>query len=116
MKNIFNKKRTKIYCLICSLFLSLMIASGQVVAQTDEVSVLKQQMKELQAQLKSMQQQLEAIDQDVEENKQAVEVTAEAVESYGSGSSFWDKTSMGGYGELHYNNLSAEIQTTIQNR
>ena len=108
MKKMFNKKRTKIYCLMSSLFLSLMIASGQVAAQADEVSVLKQQMRELQAQLKSMQEKLEAIDQDVEENKQAVEVTAEAVESYGSGSSFWDKTSMGGYGELHYNNLSAE--------
>ena len=108
MKNTFNKKRTKIYCLMSSLFLSLIIASGQVAAQTNEVSVLKQQMRELQAQLKSMQEKLEAIDQDIEENKQAVEVTAEAVESYGSGSSFWDKTSMGGYGELHYNNLSAD--------
>ena len=108
MKNTFNKKRTKIYCLMSSLFLSLMIASSQVAAQTDEVNMLKQQMRELQEQLKSMQQKLEAIDQDVEENKQAVEVTAEAVESYGSGSSFWDKTSLGGYGELHYNNLSAD--------
>ena len=108
MKNMFNKKRTKIYCLMSSLLLSLTIASGPVAAQTDEVNILKQQMRELQAQLKSMQEKLEAIDQDVEENKQAVEVTAEAVESYGSGSSFWDKTSMGGYGELHYNNLSAD--------
>ena len=95
-----------------SLFLLLMIAPCQAVAQTDEISVLKQQMKALQAQLESMQQKLEAIDQDVEENKQAVEVTAEAVESYsGAQSSFWDKTSMGGYGELHYNNLSAEDET-----
>ena len=89
MKNTFNKKRTKIYCVMSSLFLSLMIASGQVVAQTNEISVLKQQMRELQAQLKSMQEKLEAIDQDVEQNKQAVEVTAEAVEAQGSGSSFW---------------------------
>ena len=108
MKNILKNAQTKIYCLMSSLFLSLMIASGQVAAQTNEVSVLKQQMRELQAQLKSMQEKLEAIDQDVEQNKQAVEVTAEAVEAQGSGSSFWDKTSMGGYGELHYNNLSAE--------
>ena len=111
MKNTFNrssKKRTRIYCLMSSLFLSLMIASGQAVSQTDEVNMLKQQMEELQEQLKSMQQRLETIDQDVEGNKQAVEATAEAMESYGSGSSFWDNTSMGGYGELHYNNLSAE--------
>ena len=109
MKNTFNrssKKRTRIYCLISSLFLSLMIASGQAVSQTDEVNMLKQQMEELQEQLRSMQQRLETIDQDVEGNKQAVEATAEAMESYGSGSSFWDKTSMGGYGELHYNNWS----------
>ncbi len=92
-----------------SLFLLLMIAPCQVTAQTDELSILKQQMEALQAQLESMQQKLEAIDQDVEENKQAVEVTAEAVESYsGAQSSFWDRTSLGGYGELHYNNWSRD--------
>ncbi len=109
MKHLFNKKRTKIYCFMTGLFLSLMIAPCQAVAQADEIDVLKQQMRALQAQLESMQQKLEAIDQDVEENKQAVEVTAEAVESYSGGqSSFWDKTSMGGYGELHYNNWSRD--------
>ena len=112
MKHLFNKKRTKIYCFMTGLFLSLMIAPCQAVAQADEIGVLKQQMRALQAQLKAMQQKLESIDQDVEENKQAVEVTAEAVESYSGGqSSFWDKTSMGGYGELHYNNLSAEDES-----
>ncbi|MXX98495.1 MAG: porin, partial [Gammaproteobacteria bacterium] len=79
-----------------------------VIAQTNEVATLKQQVKELQAQLKSMQQKLDSIDENVSQNAQAVEATAEAVESYSSVPSFWEKTSMGGYGELHYNNLSAE--------
>jgi len=82
----------------------LMMPHTAVLAQTNEIEMLKQQMKALQAQLEAMQERLEAVDESVAQNAQAVEATAEAVESQGSRSSFWDNTSMGGYGELHYNN------------
>ena len=107
MRNLFNKKRAKFIVAVSCLLLFL-ITPHTVIAQTSEVATLKQQMKELQAQLKSMQQKLDSIDENVSQNAQAVEATAEAVESYSSVPSFWEKTSMGGYGELHYNNLSAE--------
>jgi len=110
MKNTSNKKRLGSLIKSCfwgCLFV-LLIVPHTAMAQTSEVEMLKQQMRALQAQLEAMQERLEAVDETVAQNTQAVEATAEAVESYDATPSFWDKTSMGGYGELHYNNLSAE--------
>ena len=108
MEKLDKRKQSRliIYC----AYLVILVAMFPCVmtAQANEVDALKQSMKELQAQLKVLEQKLEAIDQNVTQNAQAVEATAEAVESRSGKSSFWDKTSMGGYGELHYNNLSAD--------
>ncbi|MBC6414307.1 MAG: porin [Chromatiales bacterium] len=107
MNNLFNKTRAGLMATISFLFFTVIVPQA-VFAQTDEITILKQQMRELQERLNAMQEKLESVDENVTQNAQAVEATAEAVESYGSTSSFWDKTSMGGYGELHYNNLSVE--------
>lgn len=108
MKNLVKRKSLKLITYLGCLLMILVVLPHTAVAQTNEVNALKRSMAELQAQLEAMQQKLDEIDENVSQNTQAVEVTAEAVESYGGQSSFWDKTTMGGYGELHYNSLSAE--------
>ena len=100
MNNLFNKTRAGFITIMSCLLLTV-ITPHSVIAQTDEITVLKRQMRKLQARLNAMQEKLESVDENVTQNAQVAEATAEAVESYGSTSSFWDKTSMGGYGELH---------------
>ena len=108
MKNFMTRKRAKWIALMVGLLFMLITPHTAVVAQTSEITILKQQVRELQAQLEAVQKKLEAVDESVAQNAQAVAAAAEAVEEQGSESSFWDKTSLGGFGELHYNNWSAE--------
>jgi len=67
--------------------------------------VIQKQQKEI----GTLTQQLKSADAKVDATAVAIEATAEAVEnvamSRGSGQSagWWDRTSLGGYGEMHYN-------------
>ncbi len=80
-----------------------------------EVETLKQTVDQLKQELKAMKQKLEAISKSVDQNTQAVEVTAETVESYSSTPSVFDRMSIGGYGELHYNSLDAKDSANDKN-
>ncbi len=91
-----------------SLAMLMTFVQPVVAANHNEVLALKQSVEQLKQQLEMMQRRLEEISADVDQNAQAVEVTAEAVESYESKPSVFDRMSIGGYGELHYNNLDAE--------
>jgi Phosphate-selective porin O and P len=79
--------------------------------------IIQQQQKliqQLQEKLENTEQKVEVAEQKVEETAQEVEAAAEAIEtaqSSSSGSSWADRTSIGGYGELHYNNLSDNNDT-----
>lgn len=64
-------------------------------------------VKRMQRQLEDLQRRLEELDAEVNANTQAVEATAQELES-GSRGSVFDRMSIGGYGELHYNNLDAD--------
>lgn len=71
--------------------------------------IIQQQQKvieQLQQKLEQTEQKVEVAEQKVEETAQEVEAAAEAIETVqvsSTGSSWFDKTSVGGYGELHYN-------------
>lgn len=78
--------------------------------------IIQQQQKliqQLQQKLEQTDQKVEVTEQKVEETAQEVEAAAEAFEtvSTSSGSGWWEKTTIGGYGELHYNNLSDDNDT-----
>jgi phosphate-selective porin O/P len=71
--------------------------------------IIQQQQKvieQLQQKLEQTEQKVEVAEQKVEETAQEVEAAAEAIETAqasNTGSSWFEKTSVGGYGELHYN-------------
>ncbi len=68
-------------------------------------------IQQLQAQLKQTDEKVVETEKQVAETKQEVEAAAEAIEvaqETTSGGNWADKTSIGGYGELHYNSLNDE--------
>jgi outer membrane protein with beta-barrel domain len=93
--------------------LIIMVACMPVVyaeaPDTEEMwKIIQQQQKvieQLQQKLEQTNQKVEVAEQKVEETAQEVEAAAEAIEvaQTSTGSSWFDKTSVGGYGELHYN-------------
>jgi Phosphate-selective porin O and P len=78
--------------------------------------IIQQQQKvieQLQQKLEQTDKKVEVAEQKVEETAQEVEAAADAIETAASSTSggWWEKTSIGGYGELHYNNLSDDNDT-----
>jgi Phosphate-selective porin O and P len=78
--------------------------------------IIQQQQKtieQLQQKLDQTEQKIEVAEQKVEETVQEVEAAAEAIEiaQESSGASWYERTSVGGYGELHYNNLTDDNDT-----
>ena len=75
--------------------------------------IIQQQQKvieQLQQKLEKTEQKVEVAEQKVEETAQEVEAAAEAIEtaSTSTGGGWWEKTSLGGYGELHYNSRDGD--------
>ena len=104
-----------IILLVNTFFFSLAHAETP---DADEMwKIIQQQQKiieQLQQKLEKTEQKVEVAEQKVEATAQEVEAAAEAIEvaqSSSSGSSWFDRTSIGGYGELHYNNLSDDNDT-----
>ncbi len=88
--------------------LVVIYAPSAVAANHEEISKLNQTIQQLKRQLEALEQRLEELSESVDQNAQAVETTAETVEEYSSQPSAFDRLSIGGYGELHYNNLNAK--------
>lgn len=95
------------------------ITMGNVVAATPSAEemwqVIQQQQKvidELKAKLEQTESKLTITDQKVEQTANSVELTADAVEqvTMRSDKGFAKRTTVGGYGELHYNNLTDDNQ------
>ena len=60
-------------------------------------------IQQQQRQLEALQSKGRGTERKVEENTKAVEAAVEAAET-SAGTGWWNRTSLGGYGELHYNN------------
>lgn len=82
------------------LFLSLAIVSA--LAAPNTYAANETSTNELHKLLKSQQQKLESLEAQIEATASQLESTSASHSSTGS------KTSVGGYGELHYNNLTGE--------
>ena len=105
------------------LFSVVLLGSGlfssSLLAETPDAAemwkIIQQQQKlieELQQKLEQTEQKVEVAEQKVEETVQEVEAAAEAIEtaSTSSGGGWWEKTSLGGYGELHFNSREGDDQ------
>ncbi|MCL4316341.1 MAG: OprO/OprP family phosphate-selective porin [Gammaproteobacteria bacterium] len=71
-------------------------------------------MEEMWEIIQTQQKELEQLKAQQKNTEQRVEVTSEAVEQQAaSGPSWADKTRVGGYGELHYNNLDSKNEIDL---
>ena len=112
--NILNKTIKSIsYAIIFSLY--TFTVNAEVPTQEEMWRLIQQQqqvIEQLQARLEQTDKKVEVAEQQVEETREELEAAAEAIEvaqeSGSSGSSWADKTTLGGYGELHYNSLQDE--------
>ena len=118
---VVNHRKINLHSTIpCVLTLSLMTGVQSSFAKppsAEEMWEMIQQQQEiileLKARLDETDQRVAVNEEKVEENAEEVEAATEAFEtaSSSSGSGWWDRTSIGGYGELHYNNLSDNNDT-----
>ena len=106
-----NIRRTA--ALATALLLTSTVAIAQDAAPTLEEmwAVIQQQQAEIEAlreQLGEAQQEVAASSEKIEEAESRIEATGEFVESLASADTGASRVSIGGYGELHYNNISAD--------
>jgi hypothetical protein len=106
-----NIRRTA--ALATALFLTSSMALAQEAPPTLEEmwAVIQRQQAEieaLRAQLGEAQQEVAASNEKIEEAESRIEATGDFVESLAVADTGASRTSIGSYGELHYNNISAE--------
>lgn len=80
------------------------LAAGAAVAQEmpspEEMwQIIQQQQQEIDA----LKERIGAGEAQVEETTQAIEAVVESMDAGTTGAGWWDRTQVGGYGELHYN-------------
>ncbi len=115
-----HRRKNLLISIPCVLTLCLLTgvqSSFAVPPSAEEMWEIIQQQQQVIAELKA---RLDDTDQRVAVNQEKTEETAEEIEaaaeafetaSTSTGSGWWDRTSVGGYGELHYNNLSDDNDT-----
>ena len=118
---VLSRRKKLLMTIPCVFILCVLTGIRDSRAETPSVEemweMIQQQqtvIEELQAQLKSSEKKIAATEKKVEEATEEVEAAAEAFETAqtsGGGSSWADRTTVGGYGELHYNNLSDDNDT-----
>jgi len=87
--------------------LTLFLAAPAIHAQEGNAELL-QKLEYLQQQIDELKKQLEQTQNQAVETDAKVEAVAEVIEAESPQVASIQKTTIGGYGELHYNNLSAE--------
>ena len=119
---IVNHRRKKLLISVsCVLTLCLLTGIQSSYAEPPSMEemweVIQQQQQviaELKARLDETDQRVAVNEEKVEETAEEFEAAAEAFETAqtsGGGTSWADRTTVGGYGELHYNNLSDNNDT-----
>ena len=97
---------------------ALAFASGTVHAapSPEEMwGIIQEQQKtiqELKLKLEATQESIRVTQKKIKTTEQKVEATADAIETAPRGASWADRTKIGGYGELHYNNLDNDFAGT----
>lgn len=100
-----------LFTAVCLLVLAVAAPSVALAASDREFRELQRTVQELKRQLDSAEQKIEEMSRDVSGNAQAVEAAATAIEEADSRPSVFDNLSIGGYGELHYNNYDVDDST-----
>lgn len=94
-------------------------ASLLAAEETPGVEEMWRVIREQQAEIERLKARLEETESHVADTARAVEVTADTVEqrmAEGGDGGWTDRSSLGGYGELHYNNLNDDIGGNDVNR
>ncbi len=95
--------------LITSLLASLLITAPSIHAATPTVEELWKIIQEQQAEIEALKKQQHSTEQKAVAADEKAEAAVEAVEETATTTGNWsDKTHIGGYGELHYNNIDAD--------
>lgn len=99
---------------------ALMAAPPSAEEMWEIIQEQQKTIEELKSKLEQTEEKVTATESKVKETEQKVEATADAVEqqTYGTSAagSWADRTSIGGYGELHYNNLKDQVGDNDLNR
>ncbi len=115
MKQQCQLNKSVLTVLLSAFFISA--AQAEAPDAEEMWKIIQQQQKvieQLQQKLDLTEEKVELAEKKVEETAQGFEAAAEAIEiaqSSSTGSSWFERTSIGGYGELHYNNLSDDNDT-----
>jgi hypothetical protein len=81
-----------------------LVPAGLTAAEPPTREQIWQTLQQQQRQIEDLRRMQERTNRAVEETGKAVEATADAVKETGAGKrGWWERTSLGGYGELHYN-------------
>jgi len=99
----FNKPLT----LIATITAALLINTPSALAQVSNAELLEK-LDSMQQQIDELRRQLAEAQEKSTETDAKVEAVAEAIETTPTLSEKASKTTIGGYGELHYNNLDAD--------
>jgi len=76
--------------------------------QAKELAAIRAENAQLKQENAALKKQFEETKLQVSNNAEAVDTVADNLESGSSKSGWWEKTTIGGYGELHYNNHLTE--------
>lgn len=72
--------------------------------QAEEINKIREENASLKAENQALKEQFEQTRMQVENNTVAVDTVSENYEEGSQSDGWWERTSIGGYGELHYNN------------
>ena len=95
---------------VVALVMMFGLSGGGNAQEEPDIRLLMEKISELQAQIDVLKDQVAATAEKTEETARVSEATVEMVEQmpiYEPAPSWADTTSVGGYGELHYNNLDS---------
>lgn len=84
-----------------------LIASALVASFASTAAVANEETKELRKVIAEQQAVLKKLEERLDETEQKLEATADQVETTSSSESAFANTTIGGYGELHYNNYDS---------
>jgi hypothetical protein len=105
------KEIRRILGVVFLVLVGVLILPGPLVAQVPSPEEMWRIIQDQQKTIEDLKARLDQTDRSVEQNISALELTADAVESVTmrSDQTRLSGTAVGGYGELHYNNLSDDV-------
>ncbi|HDY83388.1 MAG TPA: porin, partial [Halieaceae bacterium] len=95
------------------LSVSLSATAGDLPSREEMWKIIQQQQKQIEALQKDAQTSTVRIEEANQKATAAVEVAEQSQKSVSSAAAWASKTQLGGYGELHYNNLDSKDEIDL---